>query len=174
MAALVFVSALAASCAGSIVGGPPPQSMFDHDAARMAARATIGRGRSPGEVIGSTELATGESDAWRPVSDASMRARSGYACGPTYRFARSAAADLDGDGRADLVQLVERGRERALKVTYARRGKRPRLVSPGEGGWSSEGLFAAGPRAVMLNYPESRVFFLFEREGRLRARFVGD
>lgn len=81
---------------------------------------------------------------------------------------------MDGDGRPDLVEMVEWKGRRALKLSYGVPGKRPRLIAPALGTWSGEGVFQAGPNAVMVNYPESRILFLFEVNGRTRARFVGD
>jgi hypothetical protein len=110
---------------------------------------------------------------WRPVSDAFIRSASGYWAPKDYRFHKSVDADMDRDGRPDLVELVENGKQGAIRITYGARGKASRIVACEEQLWSGAGLFSAG-NAVMINYPESRLYFLFQRGDEMRARFIGD
>lgn len=151
------------------------QEHFDRDAEKMAAQIgdAYEAGRSEPLLSGVPALDE-RRHQWRVVTDAELRARSGYWTPGGYRFHRSATADLDRDGRPDRVDMVENDRQKALRITYAAAGKAPHIVARAEGRWSDQGLFPAGDHGVMVNYPESRVYFLFEQAGRVRAVFMGD
>ena len=111
---------------------------------------------------------------WRPLTDAYIRATQGYWAPEGYVYRKSAQADLDRDGRSDTVELVENGKQGAIRIRYGAPGKAARIVSCGDQQWSGEALFPAGRHAVMVNYPESRVYFLFQKNDAVRAIFVGD
>lgn len=151
------------------------QEMFDQGARETAARATpasIAEGAEP--LMSHGEALDPAAHPWRPTSDDDMRGRSSYWSPQGYRFHRSARADLDRDGRSDLVEFVENGQQRGLRIIYGLEGKPSRVIAQDDGGWSDQGVFPAGPNAVMINYPESTAFFLFERRGKMMARYLGD
>jgi hypothetical protein len=152
------------------------QPVIDAEARITAARAGARDWRTVrGEPLRDRDARrAGPRARWVAVSDALILANSAYHAPKGYRFAKSAQADLDRDGRLDTVELVENGRGGALRITYGDRKKPFRIVGRGEGRWSGEGLYPAGRHAVMINYPESRLFFLFERGGTVFAEFVGD
>ena len=106
---------------------------------------------------------------WRPVSDAFIRSASGYWAPKGYRFHKS----VNADGRPGLVELVKNGKQGAIRNTYGGRGKDSRIVACEQQMWSWAGLFSAG-NAVMIKYPESRIYFLFQRRDEMCARFIGD
>lgn len=80
---------------------------------------------------------------WRPVSEAFIRSASGYWAPKGYRFHKSVNADMDDDGRPDLVELVENGKQGAIRNTYGGRGKASRIVACEQQMWSGAGLFSA-------------------------------
>lgn len=152
----------------------PHQSSMDADAERMASRLDPDVADERGEVLTTPRSLPRMRSTWRPVTDEEMRHRSGYYAPPGYRFRRSARTDFDRDGRLDRIEMVESGRQRALRITYAAAGKAPRIVSRGTGTWIDQGLFPVGRHAVMVNHPESSVVILFERASVMRAVFLGD
>lgn len=110
---------------------------------------------------------------WRALSNAFIRSNSSYWAPKGYIFQKSVKADMDHDGRVDVVEFVENGKQGAIRIAYAARGKASRIIACEEQVWSGAGLFSAGD-AVMINYPESRLYFLFQRGDEMRARFFGD
>lgn len=151
------------------------QALYDNEAAAMAAGIHGDFSKEPGEAL----RARGKTlDArrfpWRTVTDQDMRNRSGYWAPVGYRFHRAARADLDRDGKLDTVEMIENSRQQALRITYGGSKKPQRIVAQAEGRWSDQGIFTAGRNAVMINYPESRVYFLFQRGAEVRAKFIGD
>lgn len=109
---------------------------------------------------------------WKPVTDALVRAHSGYTAPAGYRYATAASADLDRDGRADRVDFLDDGRNGAIRIRFG--NGTTRLVMQGKRRIWGEGLFAAGPHAVMINYPESSIVFLHMTGREIRAVFVGE
>lgn len=150
------------------------QAYHDEAAAHRAQTACGVAARVPGEPLpSSVRNIAPPARRWQVVTDADLRARSGYWAPPGYRYHRSVRIDLDLDGRSDVVEMVEHDRQMALRISY---GGRPvsRIVARHEGYWTDQGLFAAGRDAVMVNFPESRVYFIFQRGGDIRAEFIGD
>ena len=163
---------LAAGILLAQVAAAPPtftQPLFDTDAARTAERA------------GSTPFASREGEAvnvdtspkaWKPVTDEMVRKNSGYTAPPEYRYHLSAVADLDSDGQNDTAEFVDNGSQGAIRIRFG--GGSTRILSTGRRRIYGEGLFAAGRSAIMINYPESSVVFLFMRGKQIRAIFEGE
>lgn len=152
----------------------PHQSTFDADALRMAKTVKGDFSREHGEPLRSSIPNNGAKEVvWHRVTDAGMRSRSGYWAPVGYQYHRAARADLDRDGKIDLVEMVESSDSRALKITYG--GKRPtRFVGRHKGKWVDQALVAAGPNAVLINNPESNLYFVYQRGSEMRAKFIGD
>jgi hypothetical protein len=151
------------------------QELFDEGARRMAAGARsawISKNAEPLISEGSTD--DPQAYPWRLTTDADMRARTSYWSPEGYKFNRSTQADLDRDGLPDTVELVENGHHRGLRITYGLSGKPIKIILRDEGGWSDQGVFAAGPNSVMVNFPESNSVFIFEKRGKLMAIYTSD
>ena len=149
------------------------QAVIDREAAREAARAGRQDWRTArGEPV--TDRFVGARGPWSRVGDAAMRGLGGYTAPPGYRYHTAATADLDRDGRPDRVELVTNGAQNAVRITYGARGKQARMVERTSGPVSGASLFPAGRHAVMFNYPEVGVAYLFERRGRLLMQNHGD
>ncbi len=149
------------------------QAHYDESAARLAAGM---RGKFRERQGGPLPSRRFDSDrdrrSWREVTDADLRERSSYPAPLDYRHHRSVRVDLDHDGRPDVVEMVERARQFALRISYG--DGRSRLTARHDGRWTDQGLFAAGLDAVLVNFPESAAYFLFQREGALRVEYLGD
>jgi hypothetical protein len=168
----VIVSALAMQVA---VAAAVDQSIHDDAAARVAASMRGFFRARRGEAVESRAAHRSDplSQGWRTIGDEELRRRSSYSAPTGYRFHRRASVDLDHDGRADVVEMVERSGQMALRITYGR-GGRVVVANAHRGRWADQGLFAAGADAVMVNFPESGAYFLFQQGGELRIEYAGD
>lgn len=165
----MILYAIAMQAGSAIVGD---QGSNDGAAARSAASMHGYFRARRSVVIDSHVVARGDFHArgWRTVSNDELRRRSSYGAPRGYLFRRSVSVDLDHDGRADVVEMVERPRQMALRVAY---GGRDRVVVANihAGRWTDQGLFAAGRDAVMVNLPETGAYFLFQRGRDLRIEY---
>ncbi|GEM72668.1 hypothetical protein SAQ01S_24340 [Sphingomonas aquatilis NBRC 16722] len=168
----MIVSALAMQV---VVAAAVDQAVHDDAAARVAASMRGFFRARRGEAVESRAAHRSDplSQGWRTIGDEELRRRSSYSAPTGYRFHRRASVDLDHDGRADVVEMVERSGQMALRITYGR-GGRVVVANAHRGRWTDQGLFAAGADAVMVNFPESGAYFLFQREGKLRIEYAGD
>lgn len=169
----MIVSAVLLQATGVL--GVGSQAFHDEAAARIAS-SMHGRLRAErSEVVESHSPAKpgARPPGWRTPTDEQLRRRSGYPTPRGYRFHRSVRVDLDHDGRTDIVEMVERPGSTALRVSYG--GGGPTLVANVRvGRWTDQGLFAAGADAVMVNFPESSPYFMYQQRGQLRISYAGD
>ena len=153
----------------------PHQATFDDDAARMSRRVRGDVSKEPGEPLKShAPLLDPATHPWRPVTDEEMRLRSGYWAPSDYKFHRSAWADMDHDGKPDLVEFVTNGEQGGLRVSYAAKGRPVRIVLRTSTIWGGESIFPAGPNGVLITRPESNAYFVYQRGEDVRAKFFGD
>jgi len=153
----------------------PHQATFDADAARMSRGIRGDVSSERGEpLVSRVPLLDPMTHPWRLVTDDEMRGRSGYWAPSGYAFHRSARADMDHDGKPDRVDFVTNGEQGGLRVTYAAKGKPARIVLRTSSMWGDEAIFPAGPNGVLINQPESNVFFVYQRGDKVRAKFFGD
>ncbi len=164
--------ALALAGATSAAAASISQARFDADAIRIATRYTPPA--SKGEVLRDEPAAASKRQAWIETPAAAIAEVHAYPAPKGYRYHTSARADLDRDGRPDLVQLVDNGREGAIRITYGDPRKAARLVQRGGRYLSGQGIYAAGRNAVLVQFPESSMVFVFERGGRVFGDFGGD
>lgn len=155
------------------IGGK--QALYDNEAAAVAAGIDGNFADEPGEALRSSVKALDvRRFPWRRVTDQDMQQRSSYWAPVGYRYHRSARVDLNRDGKLDTIEMVENGRHQALRITYGGSKNRQRIVAQAKGKWTDQSIYAAGPNAVMINYPESRFYFLFQRGDAIRAKFIAD
>lgn len=154
-----------------VAGNPAQfdQPSFDAIARRAAERAASGRFEGDGSQVVREDSASAD---WHSVTDALVRANSGYSAPPNYRYALSAKADLDKDGRMDRAEFVDNGKQGAIRVRFGN-GK-VQIFAKGKRRIYGEGLFAVGQNALMINYPESRTVFMYIKRGKMLAVFDGD
>lgn len=151
------------------------QRSHDDAAARIAA-SMHGNLRPHTSVATDSHTVTGSDrrlQGWRPVTNEDLRRRSSHHAPKGYRFRRAATVDFDHDGRADVVEMVERSGRMALRIAYGSGGPKV-LANIRDGRWTDQGLFAAGDDAVMVNFPESGAYFLFQRGRQLRIQYGDD
>jgi hypothetical protein len=153
----------------------PHQAAFDDDAARMSRGVRGDVSKDLGEPLAPhVPQLDPTTHPWRSVTDGEMRARSGYWVLSDYKFHRSVWADMDHDGKPDLVEFVTNGEQGGLHVTYAAEGKPVRIVLRTATMWGDEAIFPAGPNGVLINQPESNAYFVYQRGEDVRAKFFGD
>ncbi|MGP7795589.1 hypothetical protein [Sphingomonas sp. CLY1604] len=167
----MILSALAVQAAAIVGTG---QAYHDDAAAKITSSMRgrfEARGSDPTESRGVTR-SDSQRLGWRVPTDEDLRRRSSYRAPRGYRFHRSASVDLDHDGRADLVEMLERSRQTALRISYG--SGAVVITNVRSGRWTDQGLFAAGVDAVMVNFPESGAYFLFQRGAAIRLRYLGE
>lgn len=151
------------------------QSTYDADATKMASGMTGSFRSEKGEPLFSRAPVLDERrHPWHPVTDAEMRSATGYWAPVGYRFHREIRVDLDRDGVADTVQMVQNDRQRALMVVYGDKTKAARVFFRSRGAWSDQALMAAGKDGLMVNFPETSVVFIFQRKDAFMERVLGD
>lgn len=167
----MIVFSLAMQAASATVGS---QGFHDDAAARLAA-SMHGYFRARESVVIESRAATRtpRGKCWRTMTDEELRRRTSYRAPRGYRFRRAVSVDLNHDGSADVVEMVERDHRMALRIAYGG-GGRTVLANVHDGRWTDQGLFAAGVDAVMVNFPESGAYFLFQQGRDLRVEYVSD
>lgn len=151
------------------------QEFHDTSARKNAAWKFEAINLPDGDILPSASIVTSpETQLWHSTTNEEMQARSGYWSPEGYQFHRSVRVDIDHDNVPDVVEFVENGELRALRVIYGKAGKSPEIILKTEGVWSDQGLFLAGPHAVMINNPESTVMFLYQWRKQMMTAFIGE
>ncbi|SOB79436.1 hypothetical protein SAMN06297144_0548 [Sphingomonas guangdongensis] len=101
-----------------------------------------------------------------------VRANSGYSAPLNYRYSTTVTVDLDKDGRTDQADFVDNGKQGAIRIRFG--NGRVRIFAKGKRRIYGEGLFAVGQHAIMVNYPESSIVFMFMHSDEMRAIFEGE
>lgn len=180
--ALLTVSILVSATTPQAMAVPPAETIegWDRDHRRQAAILGRASFRSTEPALRSgLEMLDERSDPWRPLTSTAMIERASAEQYSTYANKRSfnvsASVDYDGDGRSDLVEMVENSTQGGIRVTFGGdRARRAMIVFKMNRRWGQEEIYAAGRRRILIQKPELGYTLLLLRNGEHRAVYIGD